>query len=345
MEPIIYALPLTVSTEITTPIFIQSNIPAPKLLKFGYNTFNDNLDLLTLTSNNYYRVGLSFDFERNDSESIKVKGLEKVKTKNFDLTFAEFWEITNIFKLLKENQDILTTHPDIIIDLVQTYKTFSKSTFTYTVNNKKQKTKSLIFYKVATSDIEVDENAFVQILINSLNDFFKLQSTGANVVIQIFSLQTQTLVDIIFYLSSFYTEAYLIKPTVTSVLTDVKYLVLLNLKKQTMDFSLPLVNNNSYISISQVNYTTMDFVNVIQCFNSEIIPKKFKKYFQIKSYLDTKVYEGSTFKEMIAVQNNNTNQWLDTFFDFDSVDKLLDNSLKKSNKSCVMHSSLLNLLA
>jgi hypothetical protein len=345
METIIYTLPKTEkiieSTEIN--IFFD-NQPSPKLMKYGFNNINEQLDMVALTAVTYYRVGLSFDFGSKDENSIVAKASTTLGTKNFDQHFAEFWEILNIFGLLNENQNIYTTHIDTIKNITDTYDKLTNTKHKFLISGGKigkSTQASLVINKY--SDIDIDENAAIQLIINQLTDLLNIQEKGANMIIQLFSLQTQTSAEIIYYLTTLYREAYLMKPSATSDLSDSKYLILLGLKTIPV-LLIPEHPDNVYLISLGLGSLPDNFVSVIQCMNADIIPKKYKAYGQIKSFLDTKVYEGATYQEMLKVQHENAVNWLEKFTYPSKMKTILDEAVKKSTTKCDIHTQLIKLL-
>lgn len=350
MEPIIYTLPkIDKSIEISELNIYFDDQASPKLMKFGFNNINEQLDLIKLTSIPYYKTGLDFDFDREDENGIYFKASAQLKTDEFDLEFAEFWEILNIFGLLNNNQNIYTTHPKTIKNIISVYQNYTNSKIIYNVIEKETKKSAKTTKTTANltinkySNIDIDENAAIQFIINDLPDLFNIQNENSNMILQLFNMQTKTTAEIINYLTSLYNEAYLMKPTVTSDLSDNKYLILLGLKK-TQNFTIPLHPENIYLASLGIKQISNDLVTIIQCMNSDIIPKKYKKYNKIKKYLDTKVYEGATYQEMLNTQNENAKKWLETFLNFDKMKSLLDQTIQKSKDKCSTYAQLVNLL-
>lgn len=347
MNPTIYPLPRTDKIiDIHESDIQYDDYPSPKLLKYGFNNVNEQLDMVALTSVPYYRSGLNFDFERTDESSIRKKGNEFFKTKNFNSTFAEFWEILTMFNILNVSQTIYTINKTIVEDVVDAYnKIYKSTTNTHVISDSKKKSNqnfSLIICKY--SDIDIDENAIIQLILTDISFLLSTQTTGSNMIIQLFSLQTQTSAEMIYFLSSFYDEGYLIKPIIMSCLSDSKYLVLINFKGNT-NFSLPkfFQKKNTYLSSFGLGTLPDDLTTIIQCMNSEIIPERYKRYNLIKTYLNGKVYEGATYQEMIQNQNSNTNAWFEIFTNASATKKLLDNALKQSDTKCIKYSQLVKL--
>lgn len=343
VEPIIYALPkIDKKIEPKESNFYFDEKPSPKLIKYGFNTLTDELDLSAITNIPQHKAGLNFDFERTDSGGIYPKVSSRFKIKKFDQNFAEIWEILLLFSLLNTKQTIATNHTNTLNEIVTLYGQISSSKPNISVSDLKTNSASLVIYKY--SDINIDENAAIDIIMKNLKQLLSIQNTGAAMILQLFSLQTQTSAEIIYYLTSLYNNAYLVKPVISSDLLDSKYLVLIGLKEQTK-FSLPSYPENVYLISMDIGNLENDFVTKIQCMNSQIIPLKYKKYIQIKNFLDTKVYEGSTYQEMIDIQDKNTNKWIETFFDKDAPRNILDESLKLTDDKCANHNKLMNLIA
>lgn len=347
MEPIIYVLPILDKIIKSSEIDINfGNYPSPKLIKYGFNSVNEQLNMLEITSVPYYRAGLNFDFDRNDETSISNKAGNLLGTKNFDINFAELWEIITIFGILDQNQTIFTSIPDILKEITNIYQKFSKTQHKYKIEesstNKLMDTSvSLVVHKY--SNINIDENVAIQFIISNINELLRIQVNGANMILQLFNLQTQTSAEIIYFLSTLYNSSYLIKPTVTSDLSDSKYLVLVGFKNASQ-LDIPKHPENLFLVSLGLQNIPEDIVIAIQCMNSEIIPKKYKKYSQIKEYLDSKVYEGATYNEMIKSQDENTDLWIKTFVNFDNISKLMDQAIKKSTNKCANRAQLISLL-
>jgi hypothetical protein len=335
MEPIIYKLP----TSADKPIKLQeSNIyfdknPSPKLIKYGYNNIVERLDFTGISAGDYYKAGLEVDFDRKDADSIKSKINKTFSIKSANQTFAELWEILNFFGILGTKQQIMTNEEDAVNNVVDIYLKISASKHKITVNPiKSTKDKATVVIK-KYSDIDIDENAVVQFIIDDLPELMNSQEKGSNLILQIFSIQTQVMVELIYYLSTLYTEAYIVKPMIDSDLFDSKYLVLLGLK-ESVKISIPKHAKNAFLACILDHPIPESVSIVVQCLNTELIPKKIYIYDTIKKYLDSKVYEGATYQEMIELQNKNTMKWLETFVNVPKMKSLLDDLLSKSDKKC-----------
>ncbi len=335
MESIIYQLPIQEKILlIDSSKIIFDNNPSPKLLKYGFNSSVDLLDLTAITSVSYYKVGLQFDFDRTDNDGIVVIGKKILGVGNLNQTFFEFWEILSLFGLLNSAPFIKSNKMNIVKEINSIYDK------NYASDSKKKQVET---YLHKFSDVDIDENAFIQLFITELPTILKSQKIESNLILQLFEIQTETLVELIYFLSSYYTDSYLVKPSVVSDLSNSRYLVLTGLKQNIkFDYDAKLKNNLYLLSIGLKNIPT-NFVNTIQCFNSKLLPEKFHTYYKIKSYLDTKVYEGATYDNMIKIQNQNTSKWFQNFFKNDKINTILSTAIDTSDTTCRRYTDLLKM--
>lgn len=344
MKPTIYALSksdINVIDFNRDTFFTLDSVPSPKLIKYGFNSIGNQLNMVAITVVPQYRAGLEIDFNRTDNKSFGNLVAKMFKIKSVNQTFAEFWEIFTLFNLLTTPQRIysLTEIPELA-DIIDAY---SKLTQSKTPKSIITKDKPTVFcYKY--SDVDIDENAAVHFITINLPTLLKSQTPGSSLILQLYSIQTQISIDIINLLSLLYVESYIVKPSAVSDLSDCKYLVLINLIKP-VDFKIPTNINASEMYVSGLGLDNLPDNNssIIQCFNSIIIPKKYKRYSIIKSYLDTKVYEGATYQELIAKQDANCQTWLTTFSDIPNIPQITADAIKISDTSCVKYSELVNV--
>ena len=403
MQPLIYALPNSDSSILLDRIqfYLDSN-PSPRLIKYGFNTINNKIDLIALTSVSYYKTGLNFDFERTDAKSIFTMGNALFNISTFNRIFAEIWEILALFDLLNPRL-VYTSNPDDVKAIFATSRALGFTSGAPQVisdpsslskwvdekggakgdeddnedENNSDETEDekypsddpnsllnhygglasqpvdLIIKRY--SNINLDENALIKLIIADLPKILQLMANGTNVIIQLFNLETQTSAEIIYYLSSLFSEAYLVRPSVTSEFSDVKYLVLINTlldpeAKKTLASSVTALSSlnkdirDSYL-ISFGLEINPDVGTRIQCLNSETTPPRFKKYNRIKAYLDSKVYEGSIYDEMIQAQDVNSDEWITTFGDIPNMKEIADRAIAKSGEKCVKSEDIVNIFS
>lgn len=332
MNPLIYPLPnVGENIKIEKDIIHFDISPAPKLIKYGFNSYLEKFDPTELTSIPQHRAGLNYDFSRKDDLSMSSLAIQKLGTENFDQIFAEFWEIVILFEFFEKDQTILTNYQDTLHNMIGIYKKLLGKKRNIKLSNKGNNF-TLVIYKFSETD--VDENAFVHLLTNNLPKLLSGQKKGATMVLQIFGLQTGAMVEIVYYLCSLYHNCYLMKPSVSSDLSDDKYLILTGLKEKT-NSSLPKYPSDYYlISIGLGSNMPETFTSVIQCMNSELISRKLRKYHEIKKFLDTKVYEGTTYQDLITRQNNYAEKWFELFANPKKVRKILEKVIDSISTLC-----------
>ena len=338
MEPIIYkiTLPITKHIDLSESDFVFDSDPSPKLIKYGFNRIIEKLDISTLTNNLYYKTGLNFNFDRTDKNSIREQCKKIFGLKSFDSykLFCTYWEILNLIELINKNQHILVSDSDIAIfkEIENVHQKLFKSKGKLEfIKQKDKNTANLVFQTYST--IDLDENAYTHLLMNDLHILLSKQTKGSNMVIQLFGIHTQIIVEIIYYLSSLYQEAYIVRPQVSSNLSDEKYLVLINLKSDPK-LKYPKISPNLYLANINVGLMPDIYINTIQCMNSELIPSKITTYNTIKTYLDGNVFEGIRYDEMIKNQDSLTESWITTFTDQKKLEPVLEKVLIKSSTEC-----------
>lgn len=329
---IIYKFPAIKESIKTDLLNIEyyKNKPS-KLIKYGFNHIEDDLDLISLTTNDHYKSGLNFDFTRNDKKSIKNVGIDTFG-KLFNTTYAEFWEIITVFNILKTNNNVYTSHADILNDILDNYGKMANKLNKITINN--SKTYDVILYKFSEPDVH--ENVSVHLLLTELSNFMNTQNKGGSMILQLFSLQTDIIVNIMYFIASYYENVYLFRPDIVSNLSTSCYLVCSSLK-QTVKLNNVKIPSDMFVHklFKRPINIQSDFTTIIQCFNSEIVPQKINTFYEIKKYLDSKVYEGVTYTEMLQHQDKNTDIWIKKYVtDITKLSELLSKNLEQTSKKC-----------
>lgn len=292
--------------------------PQPKLIKYGFNDSISNLDMIKLTNNNYYRSGLTIDFNRTDPESI----ISATNIKKFSETHAEFFEIINLFGLKKQSQKIFSNKKDVITDIIKLS----------TLKSEIKSPANLVLWKL--SDIDIDESTAIEILLTNLNEIFSSIGKNGTLILQIFSTQTNMMAELIELFVRCFTDSYIFRPEITNNLCDSKYLVLNGFTgtKPNLKF-----NSKEYL-VSIGLSVSLTIQNVIQCMNSYIMPIIFNSYHTIKQYIDSQVYEGATYTEFIQKQNNLIKSWVNTHItnpDPIKLEEILQSMLLSSLDKCL----------
>lgn len=339
ITPIVYKFPDKPNKPIKLIDIIFDDEPAPKLLKYGFNQMIEKLDLASIISNPHYKAGLNYNFDRHDILSIQTKckkifGLDKDINDAELKLFCTYWEILNIFSLLDKNPSILTNQIDIFKNIETTHKKIFKSKLKISYDKFDSKDTSDLIFR-SYSKIDIDENAWIHLVLNELPTLLQHQTKGANMVIQLFEMQTDVTVELIYYLGTLYQEMYIMKPLVVSNLSNEKYLVLINLIADVSKQKFPKISPDIYVSQLDIDNSVPETViNIVQCINSELVPVKLQTYNEIKKYLGTNVFEGITYDEMILDQNMYTDVWIDIFTNKKNMEEILDKNIKLTVTKC-----------
>lgn len=302
MDPILFRIPLDNNTQIKLDRIEYSANHAPKLIKYGYTFSEYKMNFGTLTENKNYENGLYI------TEDVVKK--EFPNTTNIVIKITE---ILNLFGLIKSGQNVYSG--DIVIPNMKNSNTKS---YDLVIQN----------YNDAIINL-IEENSILLMLCRDLSNLLKMQNKGSSMIIQFTDMKTLPTVQLVAFLSSIYTEAYLLKPISSSELSSERFLVLIDLKDKV---KVPEIVTQDFI----VNLTTNDIPdtvgNVIQCFNSEIMRLAISTYDKIKKYLDQQVSEGALYQEMMEKRKE--------FVDIlrirmtENQSEYLDNLIKKSDDMC-----------
>lgn len=338
MKSVVYALPRIepIDLAMVKPLF-TSQAP-PRLIKYGFNNIGNQLDLLALTSNPFYKSGLQFDLTRTDPSSFSNQVSKQFHIDNAKLitpAFTELWEIMALFDLFKTLTTSVTysQHAAVTLNLIaNTYlamtKAKGKSTHTITDSNKGGSQLAVCWY----ANIDIEEGARVLKLGLELASALEQLATGGSLIIQLFNLHTQPTAEIITLLASCFDNAFIVRPSTVSDLSSCKYLVLQGLIAPVQ--GLPALATSDLYLQSLGLTVPLPISTSIQCINSFLVPYAYSRYNIIKAYLDLKVYEGATYQEFIQAQNANTIDWLTTFADPAAASQTLDAHIKATDEAC-----------
>ena len=262
------------------PKLISSSTPAPKLLKYSHSTLDPSSQYIEMTSIPQYVAGLELNpkaFIKQIEETLSVKGIDR--------EFLELFEILTVFKLGAINSNETT-----ITKLNKLFKTKTSNTY---------------LYRYAQTDL--DEAVALTHLITELSRIFKEAKTKANIILQIMGTQSQPSAELIYYLASLCEDLYIYKPQVVSAIFDMKYLILIDIK------SLPKLDKaKEYVQTLSLDIPK-EIDNTIQCMNAVLMSKKIERYLIIQNYLKTQIYEGTLQRQLLDIQKENGDKWIETF--------------------------------
>jgi hypothetical protein len=257
-----------------------------------------------------YRIILNYNFDRTDTDSIKKKG-RVIFGPTFDVDSAEFIEIFSLFDLQITSSNIYVNnyYTNYINDLQAMYNITITNV---SDNNIKKINVGTIFFKLSNIDLQTD--AYLKILYTFLSNLPTI-AIGSNLVLQIFNLNVSTIIEFIYYLTSYFSEAYIYKPTVTDIVSESKYVILKKLKTKILfppvekKYAAPTI----FIKSFDLNVNPNEvFSKVIQCYISHNTTKKYLSYNMFKKFIKN-VYNSDAYDNFLSVQNKNSDNWLEIF--------------------------------
>lgn len=346
MQPLIYDITPKTSQSIQSVQTIKityDSVPAAKLIKYGFNPLFASINLDDITMGQYFNAVLEFDYDPQSSDNFVDHLKEKIKVPKLNLAVIELLEIIILFGLTKSNPTISLlnskSNQDILIDAINAYanKKIAKST---------TKSASVIIDQLNVNSLMylrncVDEQTIIQEIMTRINDWVSMQTSESTIIVQLCDIKTQTLVEVLYYLSLHYGNAYIYKPLIVSSIADTVYLILQNPLAEKIKLDeinkTDIGTSNEYItSISVV--PSSDFELNIQCMNSILMTKKFNYYRQIKSYMNIKVFEGIEYQQFKQQQRINADNWISIFIDktSDQMEKYLADLLNYSQDNCTI---------
>lgn len=332
MDTIIYRAPPQEKIILTDSDFIFDTEPSKQLLKLGFSQIINSLPISDMINNPHYTTYLRFDFDRTDKNSMKelcAKIFGKMSSADLKL-FCIYWEcivLFGLFNKLPPKSKIFSSDTSIVEKIIKAYKSIFELDSDLFIAKESEIANLILF---TWSSIDIDENAYVHLLLNNLSLLSK-QIVGSSLVLQIFGIQTQVMAELFYYLTSLYNEAYIVKPQVSSDLSDEKYLVLINMKEPIKNIRIKIPPKKHCKHILSVAIPD-PIVRCIQCINSELYPNKFVTYHTIKEFLDKKNFEGLLYEEQLQRQDIYTNNWIKSFTEKEN--KMADRSLARTDELC-----------
>jgi hypothetical protein len=294
------------------------------LISLGSNDISKKINFASVTSSDEFKNYLTINLEQKNKIGDYVK--KEYKIKDFNITSGEFLEIYSIFGF-NNITNIVTSHDNIFSS-----KKLSIHDF------KAKESKCIVFFKY--SDFELNENSAAIIILSELHKLLSKQLKGSYMILQVFNIQTQFMVELIYYLTSLYQIAYIYKPSITSNISPSKYLILMDLKEKTEPPKFK-VEKDSFLHTLGV---TLDknFTEIIQCVNVYHHTELIKNYLKLQYFLDKNAYDEILRGEMLDKQDKNADEWIKMFASGKDNDLLLK-YLKNTENECNYMDQLLKI--
>lgn len=266
-----------VADHSTLPIISSSPIPNPQLIKYGY-------------APSYIDTTLQL------AASI-------IQDPNYKYVLP-------ISLAIPQVQDILTDHiksPTLPkLELIELMREFMLSKDVTMIAN--HDTNPNTINSTTTPIITIPEGNIIMTIMTHLDLFYKHHEQGKDIVIQVFSIQTDTLIELLFHFASHYTDVYFYKPEITFETSQVKYMVLKNAKpnmssltqrlkfKPNMQSPAP-----SYIRVTSSSQRSV-FNQLIKHINEIECPIIYATYSNMCNQLAQSVFQGSTLDDYVDKQ-------------------------------------------
>lgn len=343
MEPLIYKIYVSDTEKISlkTNDIIYDATPPPKLIKYGYNKEVEISNSFLLNQNNN-NIALLFTFNLCSDTKSSFKINSKIDCRLFSCT----WEIIMMFiESSNKKLSFYSSHPEILSAVSDNMTSLVKSKTKLELESKKDV--DLVFW--ICSPIQIEESAYVHLLLKELQILLKKHSTGSSMVLQLFSVNTQIMADIIYLLSTMYKESYMVRPSSVADTDDIRYLVLMGFKSDNgfsnLKINIPNIGSNKYITNILFDHEKIPdiFCSTIQCMNSKIIPSILTIRNKIKKYIERGIFDGAIKDELTSNQENNISKWEELFTNRDNISKTLMKNIDSSKNECD-HAAELNVL-
>ena len=271
-----------------------------------------------MTENPKYHAGTAFNTKTGVAGNFYQR-LSEIAGIKVNAEIAEIWEICALFTLAGKSHKIAANNANVVPALHALAK-LSVAT---------QKTPNLTVCRY--TDVAIDENAGIHILMDTLPKLIK-QQAPTNMIIQLAGTLCDITAQLVTFFASHYSQAYLVKPMASPELADYIYLVLLDLKH---DIILPKIQQTPTSYLMDLGILVPEFVqNTIQCMNSELIFQKYNRYHIITKFLQSKIYEGASYEALVQQQQENAELWI-TQYDKVDAEKFAQRVIEKLQKSCM----------
>ncbi|CAI2358505.1 Hypothetical protein MVR_LOCUS211 [uncultured virus] len=233
-------------------------------------------------------------------------------------------------------QDILTDHiksptlPKLeLIELVREFM-LTKDVTMIANSNTNANTNPNAINPTTTPIITISEDSIIMTIMTYLDLFYKHHEQGKDIVIQVFSIQTDSLIELLFHFASYYTDVYFYKPEITFETSQVKYMVLKNAKpnmpassstqrlkfKPNMQSPAP-----SYIRITSSSQRSV-FNQMIKHINEIECPIIYATYSNMCNQLTQSVFQGSTLDDYVDKQVARSKSYVYRYFVKDALSSI-----------------------
>ena len=193
------------------------------------------------------------------------------------------------------------------------------------------------------NNMNIQEMDAYKILLNQIMNALKLQAKKGNFVLKVYETYTYPTIKIIAILKSFYESVYIVKPLMSRLSDDDKYIVCLGFK----DSDAKMKKLENIVDSIKKNMNLIDFfpkydfddnfkVKTIT-FNREVSIKQFVTNNKIIDFINKQNFRGDDYNSYRNQQIEASKYWLNLFYpdikEFASKKKEIENLVKTINDS------------
>ena len=179
----------------------------------------------------------------------------------------------------------------------------------------------------------------VQVLLQELPSLMVKLRKGGNLVLQIFGIKTQIMLDLTWLLSCYFEEAYFVKPSAVSSIYNESYLVFQGLiSSNQLSFEKVDLMYPSRLTVANLPLVLHEnFQANVKCLSRKMVELQYHQFSVSWSYVRNKIYEGNTRDPYIQSQEDQAKIWLATYSKPDPDRRLLSDLTENSVTLCASH--------
>lgn len=315
--------------------------PAPALIKYGFNFLATNYAVPEVTQDPNHLTALRYDLTNHDTDNFAHAIVTKAAlTAKFmpKLTFQvlTLWEIFWLFQLWQQKA-ISAADTSASTDIATVYEIYHKiypdASSKPEISTKVKSSSASIHLIMPSPKVDIDENAYVLFLIEALTTIVELAASDSALILQVFGIQTAITVEILAVIASFYKTSYIYRPVAAYDLTTDKYFVALGFKSAaSKPDASALKAITDKIKQENLNLTSVGITisaqihQQIQRLNGYLIPEQYAQFMRIKKYLQSGIFTGAIYQELVTAQQDRAKNWAAIFMGGNPT-KVLDQAL------------------
>ena len=295
--------------------------PPNHLLSLGYVPQSQDLDMIRITCNQHYRDVLEIGYNKKMIDDLNtLLSISVTIPKDHDVSdermfqyyasITQLWELCHVFHLEKGKMCIISTvsqraanklQNTIVPDIISKSLSSSFKQLEHTEFMKDEKVDvAICFYTLYSLSQHI---AYTQ-LIALFSDVQSTQKKDSCAIIQLPTITTQPLLDYICYMASMYESCYLVRPGISTSISDMQYLVLLKYRDSKNR------KNSKKKSKSSMKDRPITVKKAIQVHNYATIWPKVCNYSRMLSYITAGFFAGTETYNYKMQQEQLEQSWI-----------------------------------